>query len=68
MSGTHSRGTTPGMGEVELSLEQKSRAMSGTNAEKRSLYLINEHSVPSGYSRTFLTKYEDKISFVLSSL
>ncbi len=33
MSGTHFRGTTPGMGEVELSLEQKSRATLGAVAE-----------------------------------
>ncbi len=35
MSGTHSRGTTPGMGEVELSLEQKSRATQGVKAEEQ---------------------------------
>jgi hypothetical protein len=44
------------------------RAMSGTIAEKRSLYLINEQSLPRffGYLSTRLTKYEDKIAFGLS--
>ena len=38
------------------------RATQEAKAEKRSLYLINEHS------STFSTKYEDKRSFVQCSL
>jgi len=47
MSGTHSRGTTPGMGEVELSLEQKSRTTQEARAENLSVWAIHEDSVPS---------------------
>ena len=38
--------TTPRTGEVELSLEQKSRATQEAKAENRSVYVIHEESWP----------------------